>query len=78
MSNVEGEIMKTIDRARKALRAGGYITICGNAARFRAPDGKPVPIRHATAVTLVKEDGLEHYANGCHWPYPSLFRIQQN
>lgn len=67
--------MKTIDLARKALQAGGYVTICGTSARFRAPGSAAMPIRHSTAETLVQQDGLEHFADGCRWPFPSLYRI---
>ena len=66
--------MKSIERARKALQAGGYITICGNSARFRVPGSEAVPIRHSTAEALVQQDGLEHFADGFRWPFPRLYR----
>jgi len=66
--------VKTIDRARQVLQRGGTLAICGNAARFRTQGGQPIPIRHATAEALVQQDGLEHFADGFHWPFPSIYR----
>ncbi len=67
--------MKRIDLARKVLRNGGWISICGNAARICQPGKNPIPIRHSTATALVESDRLEHFADGNNWPYPSKYRL---
>lgn len=67
--------MKSVDRARKALRAGGWVSICGNAARICQPGKDPIPIAHGVAISLVESDGLEHFADGHKWPYPSKYRV---
>ena len=63
--------------AKVCLEKGGYLTICGNAARYVAPGEAPGVIAHHLAVKMVKSLNLEHFACGRTWPYPDLFRIRK-
>jgi hypothetical protein len=70
---------KTEAAAMRALNGGGYLSVFGNGAMYHAaaPDegplgsfGKPIALKRAHALSR----SLEHFADGCKWPYPSLYR----
>lgn len=69
--------MDTVKAAREALAAGGYLSVCGNAARYRHPQkAKPGKIALREAQTLLTE--LEEFACGANWPYPYWYRLPPN
>lgn len=64
--------------AMACLAKGGYLTICGNLARYVAPGEAPGVIAHHRAVKMVQTMNLEHFACGRTWPYPDQFRINHS
>jgi len=77
------EMNRTESAAMKALAAGGYLSVFGNGAMYHAesPDtsrlgsgGKQIALKRAQAMA----EQLEHFADGCKWPYPSLYRVTHN
>lgn len=65
------------NQARACLERGGYLTICGNQARYVEPGQRPGVIAHHLAVRMAETMGLEHFACGRTWPYPDQFRINR-
>lgn len=67
--------MRTINCARMALAAGGYLATCGNAARYIHPrKPKAGVISLANARKLIELDRLEEFACGALWPYAEWWR----
>ena len=65
----------TVKAANDALSAGGYLSICGNAARYRHPQKKKAGcIALAKAQTLATD--LELFACGMYWPFPDWYRVK--
>ncbi|MCB9913245.1 MAG: hypothetical protein H6827_09635 [Planctomycetes bacterium] len=73
----KGKRRSTEDLARECLEQGGYLTICGNAARYVLPGDTPGVIARHLALRLVQAMELEHFACGRTWPYPDQFRINR-
>ena len=83
MENKFAPPLKVALAATKALNSGGYLSVFGNGAMYHAamPDaaplgsgGKPIGLKRAQALVA----SLEHFADGCKWPYPSLYRSPHN
>lgn len=69
--------MDTTKAARAALEAGGYLAICGNAARYRHPQKeqpRKIAIKKAGAIAV----NLELFACGALWPFADWYRLPSN
>ena len=66
--------MDTTKATVAALEAGGYLAICGNAARYRHPQkerpGK-ISLKKAEAIAA----DLELFACGAFWPFADWYRL---
>lgn len=69
--------MGTTQAAKAALAAGGYLTICGSAARYRHPQ-KKTSGRISLAKAQGLADGLELFACGAKWPFADWYRTPSN
>lgn len=66
--------MNTVKAAKEALEAGGYLSICGNSARYRHPQKKKagrISLEKGKAIAFE----LELFACGRLWPFADMYRL---